>query len=72
MARVKVILLMYFRMLRAMMNSGLGGFAMQRGGADGFYRKRRDGVAIAQKIGLYTMREQCKLFNAWVERLECA
>lgn len=26
-----------FRMLRAMMNSGLGGFAMQRGGADGFF-----------------------------------
>lgn len=36
------------------------------------YRKRRDGIDIAQKIGLSAMRQQCWLFNAWVEQLECA
>lgn len=36
------------------------------------YRKRRQGIAIAQKVGLYAMRQQCQLFDAWVERLEWA
>lgn len=36
------------------------------------YRKRRDGIVIAQKVGLSAMRQRCQLFNAWVEQLECA
>lgn len=34
------------------------------------YRKRRDGIAIAQKIGLYPIRQQCHIFDGWITNLE--
>lgn len=34
------------------------------------YHKRRDGIVIAQKIGLYTIRQQCPIFDGWINSLE--
>ena len=34
------------------------------------YRKVTGGVQAAQRIGLETMRNQCALFDSWVEKLE--
>lgn len=34
------------------------------------YRKKTDGVAIIQKIGLETIRAECPHFNEWLTKLE--
>ncbi len=34
------------------------------------YEKVKDGAALAERIGLETMREQCPHFDGWVQRLE--
>jgi hypothetical protein len=34
------------------------------------YQKVTDGVLIAQKIGLQTIRAECPHFNEWIEKLE--
>ena len=34
------------------------------------YSKTTDGIAIAHKIGLNTMREKCPLFNEWLSAIE--
>ncbi len=35
------------------------------------YQKRIDGVQAIQQIGLAKIREECPLFNDWIEKLEC-
>lgn len=34
------------------------------------YKKTTDGITIAEKIGLSTMREKCPLFNQWLSAIE--
>ena len=34
------------------------------------YKKTVDGIAIAEKIGLQSMRAKCPLFNAWLSAIE--
>lgn len=34
------------------------------------YVKTVDGIVIAQKIGLQTMRQECPHFNEWITKLE--
>jgi len=34
------------------------------------FRKTKNGIAIAQAIGIPQMRKQCPLFNEWIKKLE--
>lgn len=36
----------------------------------GKFKKTSTGIAIAKEIGLQKMRDQCPLFNEWVEKIE--
>jgi hypothetical protein len=36
------------------------------------YRKNVTGPAIAKRIGLPTLRRECRHFNSWIERIEAA
>jgi len=37
---------------------------------DGRFHKTQKGIAIAEKIGIESMREKCFVFNEWLKRLE--
>ena len=37
---------------------------------DGKFKKTTTGIAIAEAIGIPTLREQCGVFNAWLNQLE--
>lgn len=38
--------------------------------SNGHYGKTSTGIAIAEKVGILKMREQCPLFDAWLKTLE--
>lgn len=37
---------------------------------NGAFPKTTSGIAVARSIGVHKMREQCPLFNAWLQRFE--